>query len=99
MIVREYKNVPNVKYSTRKNLILKKTRGVNFEDVEKALEDNSNILDIVDNPNYKGQFVLQIVIDNYPCSVPFLWNQDGRMFLKTVYKNRKLFRIYNIEKP
>ena len=43
-------------WSKEKNEILKKTRKISFEEIEKYLKLN-NILDVIDNPNkkYKGQ--------------------------------------------
>ena len=84
------------KFNTVKNQKLIKQRNIGFEDVIEALQDQKNILGIVENVNYTNQFILEIIVDEYPCSIPIIIEEDNTIFLKTIYKNRKLIKKYKL---
>lgn len=73
-----------------KNKLLRKTRGVGFEDVVNAIHENC-LLTILEHPNrekYPNQRVYIVAINNYAYAVPFVDNKKV-CFLKTIYPSRK----------
>jgi len=83
------------KWNKEKSLLLKETRGVNFEQIIIHIEQD-NLVDIIEHPNsekYNHQKILVINIDNYIYTVPFVENQNER-FLKTIIPSRKLTKKY-----
>lgn len=88
---------PRIEYSEEKNLLLKETRGVCFENVIKAIE-KGNILGNLEHKNkkrYPHQRVLVIKIKNYIYAVPYVFDRKKEViFLKTVYPSRVLTKKY-----
>ena len=85
-----------IEWSEEKNLELILSRGVSFQDVELAIEDESNVLDVVPHFNqkrYPGQITLIVRMFGYVYVVPFV-KDDEKVFLKTIYKSRKFKRIF-----
>jgi hypothetical protein len=81
-------------WSEEKNSILKASRGVGFEDVVTAFEAGA-LYRIALHPKqekYPGQYMLVIEIEGYLCRVPFVWQDQETVFLKTVYPSRKEMR-------
>ena len=82
-----------IEYNEEKNLLLKETRGVCFEDVIQAIEKN-NILDDLRHHDKKRdlrQRILVIKIKNYVYAVPYVINKKKEVvFLKIVYPSRVL---------
>jgi uncharacterized DUF497 family protein len=82
-------------WDDEKNAVLKKTRGVSFEQVVMHIE-NGDVLDVMAHPNktkYPRQQVLVININDYAYAVPFV-EQGNERFLKTIVPNRKLTKQY-----
>ncbi len=82
-------------WSEEKNERLKAERGVSFEQIVVAIEQNA-ILDIIEHPNqakYRAQRIYILSIDNYAWVVPFVDTGDVR-FLKTAFASRKLTQRY-----
>jgi hypothetical protein len=78
-------------WNEEKNELLKRERGVCFEDVVVAV-DMGHLLSIERHPDrrkYPSQFMMIVAIRGYPCRVPFVWKDDGTAFLKTIYPSRK----------
>jgi hypothetical protein len=64
--------------------------------VEKAII-RDDFVKIVDHPNqkkYPGQKIFYIEIDGYIHSVPFIETQSGKVFLKTMYRSRKVNKSF-----
>ena len=83
------------RWNAEKNLLLKETRGVSFEQVVMHIE-RGGLLDIIAHPNperYPNQKVLILNIDDYIYTVPYIEEGEER-FLKTVIPSRKLTRKY-----
>jgi len=79
-----------IEFSEEKNLLLQETRGIGFDEVIKAIE-NERVLDDLKNKNYPRQKVLVVKIKNYIYAVPYVVNKKkGKIFLKTVYPSRVL---------
>jgi|SRR3989344_5776952 len=85
-----------IEWSEEKNLELIQVRGLSFQDVALAVEDESNVLDVVPHFNqviYPGQMTLIVKMFGYVCVVPFVVD-DEKVFLKTIYKSRKFNRLF-----
>ena len=84
-------------YNYEKNELLKKERGIGFEDVILSLE-NGDLLDDISHPNkekYPNQdiFILFIRIKDYVSLVPYV-ETDDEIFLKTIIPSRKMNKKY-----
>lgn len=85
-----------VRFDEVKNRLLKEQRGVGFEDVLEAIQ-NDNVLDIIENPNhkkYKDQYFFILKIKDYVYAVPFRIENEG-IVLITIYASRKYKKKYN----
>jgi uncharacterized DUF497 family protein len=77
-------------WNDEKNELLKKVRGVSFEQVELAIASG----DLVDRLNhqkptkYPNQKVFLVRIEDYIYSVPYVEDND-KIFLKTIIPNSK----------
>ena len=82
-------------YKKEKNILLKKIRGVSFEQIVMHVE-NGDLVDIIKHPNsekYSNQKILVINVNNYIYTVPFVDNNNER-FLKTIIPNRQFTKKY-----
>ena len=82
----------SLNWSPEKNAALKKTRGISFEEIALLIEAGE-ILDVLDNPGHKGQFIYILDIENYTVVVPFVETED-EIFLKTAFPSRKYTKLY-----
>lgn len=83
------------KWSPDKNELLKRTRGISFEQVVLHIEQD-DLVDIIDHPDqakYHGQKILFVRIGNYIFAVPFVKDGDD-WFLKTIMPSRKATKKY-----
>lgn len=84
-----------IQWNEEKNVWLKEERGVGFEDITIAINEN-RILASLKHPNtekYPNQRVLIVVIGNYAYSVPYVKSKTG-VFLKTIIPSRKYTKLY-----
>jgi hypothetical protein len=82
-----------IDWDPEKNVWLKSERGICFEDVLFALE-NDNLLDRIEHPNqlkYPGQKMLIVEIKGYAYLVPYS-ETEATIFLKTIFPSRKATR-------
>lgn len=82
-------------WNKEKNLLLKETRKISFEQIVMHIEQG-DLIDIIRHPNsekYLNQKILIINVNNYIYTVPFIEN-TGERFLKTIIPNRKLTKKY-----
>lgn len=82
-------------WNEQKNSLLKETRGIGFEDVQAALQDQK-LLDVIEHPDqkrYPGQAIYVIEINLYVFLVPCI-EDDQKIFLKTIYPSRKFTKKY-----
>lgn len=82
-------------WNDEKNEVLKKIRGVSFEQVEMAIL-SGDLVDRVKHPNpekYPDQKVFLVEIENYIYSVPHIEDNE-RIFLKKILPNRKATKKY-----
>ena len=78
-----------------KNELLRKTRGISFEDVVFHI-GNGDVLDIMEHPNkdrYPNQHIIVINVDGYAYLVPCVHRPDA-IFLKTIIPSRKATKEY-----
>ena len=83
-------------WSAEKNRQLTEQRGVSFEGVLSAMEQDG-LVDVLEHPNqdrYAGQLIYVVEIDNYLYLVPFVTQPDGTRFLKTIIPSRRAMRDY-----
>lgn len=85
-----------IDFSEEKNLVLIETRGIGFENVLQAI-DEEKILDDIQHfsEKYSHQRILVICIEKYVYAVPYVIDKKRRViFLKTVYPSRVLTEKY-----
>lgn len=82
-----------IKWDPGKCEVLKQERGLDFEILAESI-CAGDVLEVVPNPNYPGQVIFMILVDDYVCAVPAV-SFEGGYFLKTAYKSRKLNRRFN----
>lgn len=78
-----------------KNKVLKKERGISFEDI-KIVVETGGVLDVFNHPNqkrYPGQKIMVVKIENYAYLVPYV-GDDEKIFLKTIIPSRKATKKY-----
>ena len=78
------------RWDNDKNELLKKSRGICFEQVV-ILMEHEEILETVEHPNqnkYPGQKIATVMIDDYAYLVPYVQKSD-EIFLKTIIPSRK----------
>jgi uncharacterized DUF497 family protein len=84
-------------WDEERNELLKRTRGISFEQIVVAIEDGS-IADVLEHPNperYPNQRVYLVVHQDYVFAVPFVTDvPNNRIVLKTIYPGRKYTRQY-----
>ena len=85
-----------IEFSEEKNLILKATRKIDFEDVIEAIRRGKQLADVEHiSKSYSNQRLLVVEIDKYAFVVPYVIDKKRRkLFLKTVYASRKLTKKY-----
>ncbi len=82
-------------WDENKNLLLKRERGVSFEEVVFHI-DNGDLLARLDHPSqtkYGHQQVFIVLIGDYVYMVPFVEDKNT-YFLKTIIPSRKFKRKY-----
>ena len=82
-------------WNEKKNEWLRRERGMSFERVVVAIENNQ-LLDVLEHPNqekYAGQRIFVVDMDDYVFLVPFLEKED-RIFMKTIIPSRKAVSKY-----
>jgi hypothetical protein len=88
-------------YAVEKNLWLKENRNISFEEVIAALEGGC-LLEIIEHPNkdkYPHQEIYVVDINGYVYLVPFVKkNKNNSVFLKTIFRSRKMTKQYLSEK-
>ena len=76
-------------WNEEKNKLLKETRGVSFDDVVDEIAEG-RFIGPETNPAREGQKRIIVLIDGYPHVVPFVVDENGNWFLKTIFPSRKL---------
>ena len=82
-------------WNDEKNILLKETRGVSFEEAIFHIANN-DLIDTLKHPNhekYPNQKIFVVLINDYIHYVPFVENET-HYFLKTIIPSRKLKHQY-----
>ena len=83
-------------WSIEKNQQLVEERGISFDRVVSAIE-HGRLVAVVEHPNqerYPGQLIYVVDIDQYMYLVPFVRDEEGTRFVKTIIPSRKATRDY-----
>jgi uncharacterized DUF497 family protein len=90
--------VKYIDWDERKNTILKKERGVSFEQVIMAINEGGliTILEHKNKKKYPNQKIFVVNIDNYVYLVPFVEDEE-KVSLKTIVPSRKATKKYIIK--
>lgn len=86
----------NFAWSHEKDRILKAQRKVSFNDAANAIREG-RVVDLLPHHNqerYPGQEIYYVQIRGYIYMVPFVKEEDGTEFLKTVIPSGKATRRY-----
>ena len=83
-------------WDERKNEILRRERGIGFEDVVVAINEG-RLLVTMGHSKRPNQKIYVINVDNYAYMVPFVEDKD-KHFLKTIYPSRIMTKKYIIGK-
>lgn len=85
-------------FSPDKNIKLIEERNISFEEIIAAIE-NGHLLDVIEHPNsskYSNQKLYVVVVKQYVYLVPFIKDEKGNIFLKTIIPSRKAKKKYRI---
>lgn len=83
-------------WNVERNELLKRLRGVSFEDVLFFYTERGHILDVIEHPNqdkYDRQRILIIQMNDYAYLVPLV-ETETEILLKTIIPSRKVTRRY-----
>jgi len=82
-------------WNVEKNILLKETRNITFEEIVYAISQNQvkEVYDHPDQTKYPGQKIYEIENNNYIYLVPFVESED-EVFLKTIIPSRKATKKY-----
>ena len=84
-----------IDWNDEKNEMLKKFRGVSFEQVELAIA-SGDLVDRIKHPDpakYLNQKVFLVRVEDYIYSVPYIEDNE-KIFLKTIIPNSKATKKY-----
>jgi len=84
-------------WNEKKNTQLKEERGISFEEIVIAINDN-RIIKVIQNPKneiYPHQKMYLINYNNYIYVVPYVTNEEkNEIFLKTIFPSRFYTKKY-----
>lgn len=89
--------VPRIEYSEEKNVILRATRGIGFEEVIEIIQKGHTVIDLSHHrpKKYPNQRIFVVNINNYAYAIPYVYDKKGDViFLKTIYPDRVLTKRY-----
>jgi len=79
------------RYNQEKNVNLLNERGIGFEEIIQEIADG-NLLCITSHhniKNYPTQKIMHVRVLNQVYIIPYITEEDGTIFLKTLYPSRK----------
>jgi len=79
-------------FSYAKNELLKRTRNISFETVIVLILENK-IIDKIEHPDRKNEYMYVFRYHNKIHVCPFV-TDSRKVFLKTIFPNRKLAKLY-----
>jgi len=84
-------------FNADKDVWLHRNRGVGFDGIVSAIE-RGVVRAVKKHPNaekYPHQMMLEIVIDGYGYAIPFVIQNDGTVFMKTICPSRKVTKTFD----
>ena len=87
-----------IEWSEAKNRELMRARGVSFQDVERAIEEN-RVIDVIPHwgkKKYSRQQAIIVSLNGYIHVVPCVTDGE-KVFLKTIFPSRKVARKYLLD--
>lgn len=88
-------SVKYLNWNSEKNEILKRERGISFEEIAYLIE-SGQIIGIKENSGRPNQKLYILEIDNYAVVVPSI-ESETEIFLKTAFPSRKYAKIYGLK--
>ncbi len=88
-------NMKYLNWNSEKNEILKRVRGISFEEIAYLIE-SGNVVGIEENPGHPNQKMYVVSVDDYAIIVPYVEN-DNEIFLKTAFPSRKYTKKYGLK--
>ena len=85
----------SVKWDEARNDWLRANRNLSFEAVVSALQ-SGKLTDDVEHPQRRNQRIFIVELNGYMCAVPYV-GDEGMVFLKTVYTDRKMKAQYEAQ--
>lgn len=82
-----------ISWNEEKNQILKEKRGICFEEAVAEIKDG-HLLDLIPHPTRTNQSIYIIRLKGYTHAVPFVLDDEGNVFLKTIYPSREFQKKY-----
>jgi hypothetical protein len=79
--------VTKFRWNPEKNIRLQNQRGISFEMIVAILDTGK--YEVLQHPTRPSQKIATFIFEGYPWDVPFVEQDDGSIFLKTAYPNRK----------
>ena len=83
----------NIIWDDAKNEKIKKERGISFEEIA-ALIIEKKYVEVVKHPRRPGQMIFLIPVKGYVYAVPFVFDGEGNIVLKTAFPSRKFNKRY-----
>ncbi len=83
-------------WSNEKNELVTEKTGVSFEDIEFSIATGC-LLDDIQHPNtekYGHQRIMVVEVNGYAYCVPYVKQEKGVFFLKTLFPSRKYQKMY-----
>jgi len=80
-------------WNQRKNEKLKIEWEISFEEIVFAIE-NGGLLDDTEHPSRTNQRLFVVLLNNYTYLVPYVKENENRVFLKTIIPSRKACKKY-----
>ena len=83
-----------------KNALLKATRGYSFNEVVEIMA-KEGVLDNIKHPNnkkYPNQYIFIVRLNGYVHYIPYVIEDNNKIFLKNIIPSRKLNKLYKDKK-
>lgn len=85
--------MPDINWNLLKSERLKRTRGASFEDILQG-----KLIAIKKHPSREEQNIMIFEYKRYIWVVPYVVNENGDIFLKTLFPSRKYTKMYREDK-
>ena len=85
--------MPEIRWNLLKSERLKRTRGASFEDILQG-----KLIGIKKHPQKQHQDIMLFEYKRYIWLVPYVKEETGDIFLKTLYPSRKYTKLYKEKK-